>query len=239
MPPIRFANHLMKMLLVLATTALPSAFATTTYTYTGTNYSSSGYGYNCTPPGDPTAGPCIAYSTAMHVQGWFSLDAPLPANFGPADISTRSDLKWSFSDGVNTYASADTTHALIQPTWFRVRTDATGKPVFPGTNIDVYLWQTAPAVNNYYDYINIGYQPNPPNTGDYVGTGEKCFALTGNACMTDNTGPNASLATSVTSGTWISDNPIIVIATAPAIGGWAGLGLLAAMLGFGFRILRR
>ena len=233
----RFGNHFAGALLALALIPAAPAFATTTYTYVGTNYST--FYHNCTPPGDPSAGPCIAYTASMHVQGWFSLDTALPANFGPADISTRSDLKWSFNDGVNTYASADTAHALIEPGLFIVQTDATGKPVFPGTSIALDLWETTPGVNNYFDYINIGYQPVAPHAGDYVGTGMKCFAVTGNVCTDYNVGPNDSYAASVTSGAWTVSTSATAPVSAPSLGTWATASLLLMLFGLGARSLRR
>lgn len=210
------------------------AFATTTYGYVGKDYST--IYHNCTPPGDPSSGPCVTYATSMHVQGWFSLDTPLPANFGPTDISARTDLKWSFSDGINIYASTDGAHALIESGSFVIQTDATGTPVFPGTSVDLDLWQTTPAANHFYDFINIGYQPVAPHLGDYVGTGEICFTVVGNQCMSDNVGANVSYVASVTSGTWAILNPT---SAAPMMGFWATLALLAVLVVAGARGARR
>lgn len=206
------------------------AFATTTYSYVGKDYST--IYHNCTPPGDPNSGPCVTYTTSMHVQGSFSLDTPLPPNFGPADISMRSDLKWSFSDGINTYSSTDSAHALVETGSFVIQTDATGIPVFPGTSIDLDLWQTTPAANHFYDFINIGYQPVAPHLGDYAGTGEICFTVAGNQCMSDNVGTNVSYVASVTSGTWAILNLAL---PAPMMGFWTTLALLAVLIVIGAR----
>ena len=232
-----FGNHFAGALLALAAIASAPAFATTTYNYVGANYSV--FYDNCTPPGNPAAGPCAAYTSVMHAQGWFSLDTPLPANFGPADISTRSDLQWSFTDGVNTYASADTAHAHVSPGNFKVQTDAAGNIVYSGTVLGLELRQTTLAVNNYLDFLDIGYRPYSPPAGDYANTGWICLAVTGNECTTTNYGANIANAASSAAGTWTSSGSTPTAAAAPTLGSWAMLGLLATLLGFGARILRR
>lgn len=214
-------------------TATASAAAATTYNYVGTKYSV--FYDNCTPPGNPTAGPCVAYTSAMYARGSFTLDTPLPANFGPADISKRSDLSWSFFDGVNTYSSTDTAHALVEPGSFVVQTDASGVPVYSGTVIALDLWQTTPGVNNYVNFLDIGYRPYSPPAGDYANTGWKCFAVTGNVCTTDNYGPNIANAASSAAGSWSAATPV----TAPSLGGWAAAMLLGVLALAGVGALRR
>ena len=209
--------------LLLATTAPGSALASAVYTYVGANYSD--FFDNCTPPGDPTAGPCVTYTSSMHASGSFTLDTPLPPNFGPADISGRSDLKWSFSDGIHTYSSADTAHALVEPGLFKVQTDAAGVPVYTGTSIALSLWQTTPGVDNYINFLDIGYRPYSPPVGDYANTGWKCFAVTGNLCTSDNYGPNISNVASAAAGTW----SVAVSVSAPSLGSWAMAILLGAL----------
>jgi hypothetical protein len=216
-----------------AATASASAFATTVYHYVGTNYTVFYDG--CTPPGDPTAGPCVAYTAVMYARGSLSLGTPLPPNFGPADISTRGDLQWSFSDGINIYSSADPGHALVEPGYFIVQTDASGIPVYAGTVIDLDLWQTTPGANNYVDFLNIGYRPYSPPVGDYANTGWKCFAVTGNLCTTDNYGPNIANAASSAAGSW---SVVAASVTAPMLGSWAAAILLGAMALAGSRVLR-
>lgn len=235
MPQIRF--RFATALLALAATAAAPAFATTAYNYVGTNYSV--FYDNCTPPGNPSAGPCVTYTSAMHAQGWFSLDTPLPANFGPTDISARSDLQWSFTDGVNAYASADTAHAHVSPGNFKVQTDAMGNIVYSGTVLGLELRQTTLAVNNYFDFLNIGYRPYSPPVGDYANTGWICLGVTGNECMESSYGANIANAASSAAGIWTSSSSASTTATAPTLGSWAILGLLTALLGFGARILRR
>jgi hypothetical protein len=221
-----------------AAMACGPAFAATVYTYAGTNYTT--FYDNCTPPGDSTAGPCVAYTGTMHASGSFTLDIPLPANFGPADISARSDLRWSFFDGVNTYSSADTAHALAEPGGFVVQTDASGVPVYSGTVIGLDLWQTVPGANNYIDFLNIGYRPYSPPVGDYANTGWKCFAVTGNLCTTDNYGANIANAASSAAGLWsVTAVASPSTATAPSLGRLAVAMLLAALATAGCQTLRR
>lgn len=216
-----------------AAMASPSAAAAAVYTYVGTNYTV--FYDNCTPPGNPAAGPCVTYTAAMHASGSFTLDAPLPPNFGPADISMRSDLKWSFSDGVNTYSSSDTAHALVPSGQFVVQTDAAGVPVYSGTVIGLDLWQTTPGVNNFINFLNIGYRPYSPPPGDYANTGWQCFKVNGNDCTTDNYGPNIANAASSAAGTW----SVAASVAAPSLGPWALALLLGVMALFGGQAVRR
>ncbi len=216
-----------------AVTATP-ALAAATYQYVGTPYTT--FYDNCTPPGDSTAGPCVTYTAAMYARGIFTLDTPLPPNFGPADISARSDLRWSFFDGINTYSSADTAHALVESGGFVVRTDASGVPIYSGTVIDLELWQTVPGVNNYINFLNVGYRPYSPPVGDYANTGWKCFAVSGNACTADNYGPNIANAVSSAAGAWSMSLSAV---PAPWLGPWATAMLLGLLTVAGSAMLRR
>jgi hypothetical protein len=180
--------------------------AQTTYTYTGATFGSIN---NCTLPGTPGAGPCVTYTSAMRVQGSFTLATPLPPNFGPADISTRPDLQWSFSDGVNTISSADTAHTYTD--FFMAQTDALGNPVYAGTSIVVNQWQTTPGVNHFFNWINVAWHP----TQDQVNTSYECFVVTGNACTNDINGPNDSGAFSPGPGTWATVTVTAAATAAP------------------------
>lgn len=210
-------------LALLPAMAPGSAFASAVYSYVGANYSH--VFDNCTPPGDSTAGPCVTYTSSMHASGSFTLDTPLPPNFGPADISGRSDLKWSFSDGINTYSSTDTAHVWLTPGYFIVKTDAAGVPIFSGTSIAMNLWQTTPGVNNFYDALDIGYRPYSPPPGDYANTGWICFQVDGNVCVEDSYGPNIANVASAAEGTW----SVAVSVSAPLLGPWALVLLLGAL----------
>lgn len=216
-----------------ATMASGSAFASAVYSYVGANYS---YVFdNCAPPGNPTAGPCVIYTPSMHASGSFTLDTPLPPNFGPADISGRSDLEWSFSDSINTYSSTDTAHVWLEPGYFIVKTDAAGIPVFSGTSLAMNLWQTTPGVNNFFDTLDIGYRPYSPPPGDYANTGWQCFQLQGNVCTDDSYGPNISNVASAAEGTWA----VSVSVAAPTLGPWAFGSLLGALALIGGVAVRR
>jgi len=224
-------------LALLATAAVPAS-ATTTYVYAGSPYAV--FYDNCAPPGDPTAGPCVTYTAAMSAHGSFTLNTPLPPNFGPADISTRSDLVWSFSDGVNTYTGTDP-QALIEPGGFKVQTDATGVPIYSGTVIAVDRWQTTAAANNYFDILDIGYRPYSPPVGDYGNTGWKCFVVVGNNCNSSNYGPNIANAASAAAGTWTviaSAAPVAPVA-APSLARSTLVSLIGALLATGALLFRR
>ena len=209
------------------------AFASAVYSYVGSNYAV--FYDNCTPPGNSTAGPCVTYTSSMHASGSFTLDTPLPPNFGPADISGRSDLRWSFSDGINTYSSTDTAHIWLTPGYFIVKTDAAGVPIFSGTSLAINLWQTTPGVNNFYDALDIGYRPYSPPPGDYANTGWQCYELQGNICTTDSYGPNISNVASAAEGTW----SVSVSVSAPSLGPWALVTLLGALALIGSVAVRR
>lgn len=87
------------------------------------------------------SGTCADYPLAARITGSFTTVLPLPANLPATEISGLISA-YSFSDGVNTYASIDPN---VRVGVFQVQTDAGGVPGLP--QIMLQQWQ-APAPHN-------------------------------------------------------------------------------------------
>jgi|SRR5579862_632411 len=91
------------LLMVAALFLSPSLWAQTfSYIYTGSAYTN--FGNFTTPCG---TGPCANYVIGQKISGQFTTASPLAPNLVNANIFP-SVTSFSFSDGVNTYSSADT-----------------------------------------------------------------------------------------------------------------------------------
>lgn len=115
--------------LVLACLSMP-AWATTYY-FVGGPYSIVANHTTC------GTGVCADYAAAARVTGSFTTALPLAGNLPATEISGLI-TSYSFSDGVNTYASAVANARISR---FRIQTNASGSPTFP--DIALQLWQAA------------------------------------------------------------------------------------------------
>ena len=91
---------------LIAAVASLSASAATVYQYVGPNYTSAS----------------SPYTTAQRVTGQFTTASPLAPNLPQASVLAQV-TSYSFSDGVNSYASSDPNARVIE---FKVATDAAG-----------------------------------------------------------------------------------------------------------------
>lgn len=115
--------------LVLAFLSMP-AWATTYY-FAGGPYSIVANHTTC------GTGACADYAAASRVTGSFTTALPLAGNLPATEISGLI-TSYSFSDGVNTYASAVANARISR---FKIQTNAAGTPIFP--DIALQLWQAA------------------------------------------------------------------------------------------------
>ena len=185
--------------LVLALLSLP-AWATAYY-FAGGVYTTRYAHQTC------GTGTCADYPAGARVTGSFTTAAPLAANQPSTEI-TGSVTSYSFSDGVNTYSSADANARIVT---LSVATDATGKP--STTSIQLMLWQAAAphnAGNSRFDLLLIG-----GTTG--AGTNVTCSAFgaspingVADACTSYSGSTDTSQAATTFAGTWSVDVPIVV-----------------------------
>lgn len=143
---------------------------TATYRYTGatwllfTNFTSCG------------TGPCANYPPGSDATGQFTTATPLPSNMPVTNVLPLM-TSFSFSDGVNTYSSADSGARVGD---FSVATGPDGDVVFTGSfNIQLERWQS-------------GSSPRAP--GDRVASFRLGLlgggALNNSACTSVGTAPN-------------------------------------------------
>jgi len=111
----------------------PSA-QTTTYSYVGP--AATTFVDFTAPCG---TGPCANFPPGTQLTGQFTTAAPLPANMSGSNISSLV-TSFSFTDGLNTYSSADPGVRVYN---FTVATDAGGNVTLINTSeIVVERWQT-------------------------------------------------------------------------------------------------
>ena len=136
----------------------------TTYAATAPNYTTLVNFTSC------DAGPCSNYSTAMSPSGWLTTSAPLAANL--TNFSVEPVLAgFSFSDGLNTYASTDPSTVVFR---FLVSTDASGSITWADMLLQRWLTGTAPhALQDRISWMSSGQAfHNLACTG--LTTGDRC-----------------------------------------------------------------
>ncbi len=115
-----------------------------TYSYTGQPFTT----FN-TFTAPCAASPCANFAAGNRVQGSFTTAAPLAANLANQNILAQV-TGFTFSDGLRSYSSSDTSVTLMNAT---ITTDASGKPV--SMSFIPIRWRTAAphAVNDRVDYL--------------------------------------------------------------------------------------
>jgi hypothetical protein len=187
----------------LVTAIASLAQADTVYTYTG-------YPFEFFVDQDPPSG---TFTTAMAINGSFTLAAPLGAGsgFNPVDI-TANVLNFSFSDGRSTISDDN---AVLKS--FLFATDPSGK--ISGWNVAL-LTDPLTAVGQQNAIIQTTF--NTSNTWRDIGIVAQCISL---PCSNNITNPNTAVDEGYTfglPGTWS-------VATVPSPLAGAGLpGLLLA-----------
>jgi hypothetical protein len=152
----------------------------------------------------------------MHVAGSFTTQAPLPPN---ATIVTPSSVSsYSFSDGLNTYASSDANSRLVV---LILQTDGAGQLM--QTAFSVELWQTGTSphsVGDRHAFLTI----NGPLTGgdnnipcQEVGAAPQ--TLVPDSCVSGTIDQSSSFGASGPDGTvlWVRSASQLTPAEIPAI----------------------
>lgn len=144
-------KHWVIQLICAATVMVASGGASAqATTYTANVTSPYGSFSNFTPP--CALGPCQNYAAATTPSGSFTTSAPLPANMAGSNIA-GSLVSYSFSDGINTYSSADSDVRLHTMT---VATDGTGAIVSSLVLVEKWLTGTAPhAAGNRFSFVQL------------------------------------------------------------------------------------
>ena len=104
---------------------------TTTFTYTGNVFGVSNFTAPC------GTGPCANYPSGARWTGHFTTSNPLPNNLGFYTDITGQVTNFSFTDGLNTFSSADPN---MRVNAFFVKTDAGGNVTV--ADLSGWLWQT-------------------------------------------------------------------------------------------------
>jgi hypothetical protein len=102
-----------------------------------------------------TTGPCTNYTTSESISGSFDVPTALAPNLSNADIHAAVTA-YSFTDGINTYASTDPS---VRTSVFRLSTDGSGNITVATTLILVERWLTGTsphAVNDRIAIVSIG-----------------------------------------------------------------------------------
>jgi len=218
----------------LCALALASTGQAATFTYTGSPFTNvMPYSGGC-----PT-GVCANFTTSMRVTGSITTSAPLAPNLANQDV-TAQVTAYSFSDGVNTFASSDPNVKLYYP--FMATTDASGNLTAMGFLVNI--WETG-TTNSHAggDRLSnlavaatgaVSYNDIPCATVGVSPTGAADSCTFGGAFDND-----ISYALTMAAGTWASTGNTSAV---PTLSQW-GTALLALTLsivaGFGFRAGRQ
>ena len=179
-------------------------------------------------------GPCANYTAAMQPTGVFQTASPLPPNLSFQNILPLVTA-YSFTDGVNTYASNDPN---VRAYDFAVETDPFGNVL--ASQILLELWETGTsphAVGDRVSFVQIAAGAFTPHNNLYcaeVGTG----GSTGTADLCTFPQPEASSTSdAVASAVWRRD--IFPPVPASSAGGLALLSALVLAFGIAASRMRR
>ena len=182
------------------------------------------------------AGTCANFSLAMNVSGTFNVPT-LAANLVNSDIGATL-TSFSFSDGINTYSSAD---PAVRIGRFEVTTNASG--ALTSANILVEKWLTGATPHTTADYfswffINGSSVVQLYNNARCSGVGTTPYGVT-DFCFVASTGTQSSAAQGATvsysgGGTPVAATPV------PTLSEYALMLLASLMAGFaGWKLRKR
>jgi len=179
-------------------------------------------------------GPCQNYALAMSASGSFTTASPLAANLISTDVS-GSVTSFTFSDGINTYAS---TNPAVRVYRFQITTNASG--AITGSDVFIELWQSGVSPHTAGDRFafvrligtSIAYNNDQCTTvaASPAGTADSCTGDTGDTSRSTASG-GVVVWTRAISGT----TPQAI----PTLSEW-GLIISSVLVGLaGFVALRR
>jgi hypothetical protein len=210
---------------LLALLASASAFAATTYSYTGPAYTLATGTFN----------------TSMHITGFFTTATPLTPNLSDVNI-TGQVTSYSFSDGINSYASSDANARIFA---FLVSTDASGN--MTNWSIVLKLWETGTSPHSAGDKLSIMRTRKSILWGDedsavdYITcsiVGVSSSSGVSDVCIVEAAGTWLGDATTQnTTGSWTSQTAVTATSI-PTLSEW-GMILLSSLLAVGTMLTLR
>jgi hypothetical protein len=194
-----------RLLLLVAGICFAPGLWAATYTYTGSPFS------QFTTFTTPCAtGPCADYPAGAMVTGWFTTASPLPPGLPVTGIYVTS---YSFSDGLNTYSSADPNSRVHS---FMVGTDASGD--IGAVHLAFSVWKTGSAPHAPGDRVSfMGTISGEVDAGlnnlrcDSVGlayVADTCLGLIDNPSLSAASGPHGVWSSTVTPVVGLWWNPL-------------------------------
>jgi hypothetical protein len=186
------------LLLVAGIFLTPGAWAAT-YAHTGSPFN------HFTNFSTPCAtGPCADYPAGAMLTGWFTTASPLAGDLQLTEIYS-SVTSYSFSDGLNTYSSADPNSHVFS---FMVGTDASG--TINAVQIEIVAWTTGAAPHAVGDRVS-----HVSSIGSFDGAynNDICLAISVSDACVSSASDQSSSAAYGPQGTWSST-------VTPVVGLW-------------------
>ena len=208
--------------------ALAGGAQAATYGVTSANYNTL---INFTAPCG--LGTCTNFTPAMNISGTFAVPT-LAANLSNQNI-VGTLTAFSFSDGINTYASTDST---VRAYRFEVTTDATGN--LSGVEIFLERWLsgTSPhAVNDLFAFLQINTAGASYHNSQCALVGPSTFSAVADSCQVDGGGTQHSHANAPVGLTFTSPTP--PPAPVPTLSQWAQIVMAGLMTLVGLWQARR
>lgn len=188
-----------RFLFLVAGFCLSPGLWAATYTYTGSPFTQSKPFYAC------ASGPCANFPAGAMVNGWFTTAAPLEAGLPTTDIWNVTG--YSFTDGINTYSSADPNSRVWS---FIVGTDASGN--ISAVQIELDVWETGSSPHAAEDRVSsiivfgpVGFGKARNNSpclavGSEVNSNvpDTCVSRTSDESSSEATGPYGTWSSTVT-----------------------------------------
>jgi hypothetical protein len=203
------------------------ANAQVTYTSTVGNYTSVTDFASC--PGGET---CTNYTTAMRQSGSFTVATALAPNLKPGNIMA-SVTSYSFSDGINTYSSANPSDRLYL---FNVATDGAGSITFASIAVEKWLSGTSPHnAGDKFSYMGFGSVSTNNSTCLLVGVSPSGIA---DSCITGATETTGRSSANSPGESW-AQSTISQPASIPTMSEWAMIMMASLMAMFAFTRMRR
>ena len=194
-----------RFLLLVAGACLSPGLWAATYTYTGSPFTQSTSFY-----APCAAGPCANFPAGATVNGWFTTAAPLAGGLPLGDVYA-SVTGYSFTDGINTYSSADPNSRVYS---FLVETHPSGNVA--AVQLTFSVWKTGSSPHAAQDRVSSIAIIGPTAGWAVADNNDRCLAVgaetnTGVAdtCVSFTADGSSSFATGPY-GTWSSDlTPVV------------------------------
>lgn len=202
------------------------ANAQVTYAPTVANYTTVTDFTSC-----PVGETCTNYTTAMNQSGSFTVATALAPNLSNTNIAA-SVTSYSFSDGINTYSSANASDRIYR---FTVTTDGAGNITSAQILLEKWLAGTSPhSSGDKFSYISVGSLSVNNGTCTTVGAS---LAGIADSCLAEGGGTGRSQA-SAPAASWVRITPSQPVSV-PTLSEWAMIIMASLMAMFAFARMRK